>query len=230
MQESAAISEMNNFGESGPADSSSAGGVNTNGWVPNEQVLADLLYLFHMAQSPNAEIKQKLNVASESLQQRPDGMKYLVIVFSQYKNEPVTCRQMVGLFLKNVLVMTLRRMGSGEVAKEAVDPVVLESIEYVQKLTLAALTDGVDEIRRTAGTIVATMIAGLGCHRWPEALNVLMSYVKSTSLPIASTSLDTLRKIVEDSDFEEREDRGELTKRKTWSLTIRSSASQLPNC
>lgn len=170
----------------------SAGGP---GWVMDEQLMAELLQLFRQAQEPNPEFHQRMQVTAQSLRQRSDGVKYLALIFSQYKSETIVCRQMVGLFLKSVIASLVPASAR---TQQIISEPLQESLSCVERLALGALSDESDDIRRTAGTIITSLLTGLGCERCSHMLSVLINYVQSASLPVALSALDTLKKITED--------------------------------
>eukprot|EP01054_Gregarina_sp_Poly1_P008725 Gregarina_sp_Poly_1__8724@NODE_520_length_7746_cov_143_641620_g413_i0_p1_GENE_NODE_520_length_7746_cov_143_641620_g413_i0NODE_520_length_7746_cov_143_641620_g413_i0_p1_ORF_typecomplete_len947_score141_51HEAT_EZ/PF13513_6/1_3e03HEAT_EZ/PF13513_6/4e02HEAT_EZ/PF13513_6/2_6e02HEAT_EZ/PF13513_6/1_3e12HEAT_EZ/PF13513_6/13HEAT_EZ/PF13513_6/0_3HEAT_EZ/PF13513_6/2_8e06HEAT_EZ/PF13513_6/1_4Vac14_Fab1_bd/PF12755_7/2_7e03Vac14_Fab1_bd/PF12755_7/0_22Vac14_Fab1_bd/PF12755_7/1e04Vac14_Fab1_bd/PF12755_7/63Vac14 len=175
----------------------------TTTWIPQPAVLQDILNIFKQATSPNTQ-KRVLETV-EQLKRNPDGVRYLVVIFAQLTKEQVEVRQMAGLLLKNLIAPmesneaagTKTQQGNRVINARVYDEAALD---FVRVNSLKALYDNSLDIRRTAGTIITTIITEFGCDSYPDALTLITQLMEQRQDPAkALTALDTFRKIAEDA-------------------------------
>eukprot|EP01055_Gregarina_sp_Pseudo9_P004445 Gregarina_sp_Pseudo_9__4444@NODE_45_length_5109_cov_42_945957_g42_i0_p1_GENE_NODE_45_length_5109_cov_42_945957_g42_i0NODE_45_length_5109_cov_42_945957_g42_i0_p1_ORF_typecomplete_len954_score205_07HEAT_EZ/PF13513_6/2_3e02HEAT_EZ/PF13513_6/1_9e03HEAT_EZ/PF13513_6/1_2e12HEAT_EZ/PF13513_6/1_1HEAT_EZ/PF13513_6/0_088HEAT_EZ/PF13513_6/5_7e07HEAT_EZ/PF13513_6/2_3Vac14_Fab1_bd/PF12755_7/4_9e03Vac14_Fab1_bd/PF12755_7/0_21Vac14_Fab1_bd/PF12755_7/8_2e03Vac14_Fab1_bd/PF12755_7/2_3e02Vac14_Fab1_bd/PF12755_7/4 len=173
-------------------------------WTPQPAVLQDLLNLFKQASSPSASVQKRVLEGVEELKRNPDGVRYLVVIFAELTKEQVEVRQMAGLLLKNLVAPPEMKdsKSRGRPARSMASECVFDeaALEFVRGNSLKALYDDSIDIRRTAGTIITTIITEYGCDSYPDALTLITQLIEQRQDPAkALTALDTFKKIAEDT-------------------------------
>lgn len=178
-------------------------------WTPQPAVLQDLVTLFTQASSPSAGVQKRIIESVEELKRNPDGLRYLVVIFAELTKEQVEVRQMAGLLLKNLIapsegVKDQNNKGARNTGRSltvATDRVYDDAaLEFVKRNSLKALYDNSIDIRRTAGTIITTIVTHYGCDSYPDALTLITQLIEQRQDPAkALTALDTFKKIAEDT-------------------------------
>lgn len=155
-------------------------------WQPDPVSLRQLVDLLQQSTTPNTEIHTRVTQQLRSFDNIPDYNKYLAFIFSQLQQENISTRVAAGLVLKNNIRINF----------QIIPP---EVVEYVKVCALQALSDGMAEVRSTAGTIITTLCSTYGFESWPDLLKQLVNLLDNQNILIVEGSINALQKICEDS-------------------------------
>lgn len=171
-------------------------------WIPEPPILNGIVEIFRIAQSPDAAIQNRVREAVDQLRLSPDGVRYCVAILVEMRQEVAEVRQMAGLLLKTMIAT------SPTDNEAATKPIFTDqALDYVKRMVLKALYDHDVVVRRTASSVVTTIVTKYGIECYPEALGTLLQQLQSneSNLEMVSSALTTLRMITED-ELEQRWD------------------------
>eukprot|EP01025_Chloroclados_australasicus_P009105 TRINITY_DN134_c0_g1_i1.p1 TRINITY_DN134_c0_g1~~TRINITY_DN134_c0_g1_i1.p1 ORF type:complete len:796 (-),score=154.15 TRINITY_DN134_c0_g1_i1:175-2562(-) len=155
------------------------------GWTPQQQGLQEISQLLLEYQQPGAN-QLALYARLQYFKQLPDFNNYLSYIFASGQAVDSAVRQSAGLLLKNSLKQRYKEL------QQAFQI-------FIKDAVLSMVKSDIPELRRTAGTIAATIVSLEGFQVWENLLKFLVDGL-GTSSPFAvqDGSVDTIVKIAED--------------------------------
>lgn len=154
---------------------------------PSEQSLQELISVLANSTNPNSEIQRDTSQKLEAFGLLPGYVAYLAHILIQCREVDPSARSVAGLILKN----TIARLdfSSGQ---------EIAGMDYVKAAAIQGMSDPVQMVRQTVGTVIVNIVAREESGAWPEGLEALMKAVDSSDPNEQEGAFDSLQKLAED--------------------------------
>eukprot|EP01127_Copromyxa_protea_P016988 TRINITY_DN5140_c0_g1_i1.p1 TRINITY_DN5140_c0_g1~~TRINITY_DN5140_c0_g1_i1.p1 ORF type:complete len:882 (+),score=197.48 TRINITY_DN5140_c0_g1_i1:2346-4991(+) len=155
-------------------------------WSPQEQGVRQILEVLRNINNPDAQVQKAINSNLETFKKTPQYNLYLAYIFS-LAEEAFSVRTCAGLILKN-------NLNAGTVAKS--------EHMYVKNQVVKAIGDADATVRRTAGSLITTIIGVGSIEGWDGIMQFLVGLLEHPDKNVVDGSFYALDLICEDHPYE----------------------------